>query len=86
MLDRKFVVENASAVKQNCVNRNLSVDVDKLVELETDRRVKAQLVQDLNTEANAKSKLIGKAQDDAERETLKEAAKALRWASTTNLI
>lgn len=78
MLDRKFVVENADAVKQNCVNRNLSVDVDKLVELETARRVKAQLVQDLNTEANAKSKLIGKAQDDAERETLKEAAKTLR--------
>ena len=78
MLDRKFVFENAAAVKQNCVNRNLSVDVDKLVELETARRVKAQLVQDLNTEANAKSKLIGKAQDDAERETLKEAAKTLR--------
>jgi seryl-tRNA synthetase len=78
MLDRKFVVENADAVKQNCTNRNLSVDVDKLVELETARRVKAQLVQDLNTEANAKSKLIGKAQDDAERETLKEAAKTLR--------
>ena len=78
MLDRKFVFENAAAVKQNCVNRNLSVDVDKLVELETARRVKAQQVQDLNTEANAKSKLIGKAQDDAERETLKEAAKTLR--------
>jgi len=78
MLDRKFVFENAAAVKQNCVNRNLSVDVDKLVELETARRVKAQQVQDLNTEANAKSKLIGKAKDDAERETLKEAAKTLR--------
>jgi len=78
MLDRKFVFENAAAVKQNCVNRNLSVDVDKLVELETARRVKAQQVQDLNTEANAKSKLIGKAKDDAERETLKETAKTLR--------
>ena len=78
MLDRKFVVENAAAVKQNCANRNLSVDVDKLVELEAARRVKAQQVQDLNTEANAKSKLIGKAQDDAERETLKQAAKSLR--------
>jgi len=78
MLDRKFVVENADAVKQNCVNRNLSVDVDKLLELETARRVKAQQVQDLNTEANAKSKSIGKAKDDAERETLKEAAKEIR--------
>jgi seryl-tRNA synthetase len=78
MLDRKFVFENAAAVKQNCIDRNLIVDVDKLVELETARRIKAQQVQDLNTEANSKSKLIGKAQDDAERETLKEAAKTLR--------
>ena len=78
MLDRKFIVENIEAVKQNCTNRNLNVDVDRLVELEADRRVKLQQVQDLNTESNAKSKLIGGAKDDAERESLKESAKALR--------
>ena len=82
MLDRKFIFENADAVKQNCVNRNLKIDVDQLVTLETQRRVKAQAVQDLNTEANAKSKLIGKAADDAERESLKEEAKQLREQKT----
>ena len=72
MLDRKFIFENADAVKQNCVNRNLDIDVDQLVTLETERRLKAQAVQDLNTEANAKSKLIGTAKDDSERDALKE--------------
>jgi len=52
MLDRKYILENVDAVKQNCTNRNVKVDVDKLVEMETARRVKQQEVQDLNTEAN----------------------------------
>lgn len=82
MLDRKFIFENADAVKKNCANRNLDIDVDQLVTLETQRRVKAQAVQDLNTEANAKSKLIGKAKDEGERDALKEEAKQLRQQKT----
>ena len=38
MLDRKFIVENAEAVKQNCVNRGVEAEVDRLVELEAKRR------------------------------------------------
>ena len=34
MLDRKFIVENAERVKQNCVHRGASADVDRLVDLE----------------------------------------------------
>ena len=83
MLDRKYIFENADAVKQNCVNRNLDIDVDQLVTLEKERRLKAQAVQDLNTQANAKSKLIGKAKDDSEREALKEEAKLLREQKTS---
>lgn len=82
MLDRKFIFENADAVQQNCVNRNLTIDVDQFVTLETQRRAVAQEVQDLNTQANAKSKLIGKAKDDAQRESLKEEAKQLREQKT----
>ena len=77
MLDRKYILENVDAVKQNCANRNIKVDIDRLVEMETARRVKQQEVQDLNTEANAASKQIGKAKDDAEREPLKVAAREL---------
>jgi seryl-tRNA synthetase len=78
MLDRKYILENANAVKQNCANRNVKVDVDRLVELETARRSKLQQVQDLNTQSNAESKKIGKAKDDSEREELKIKARALR--------
>ncbi len=31
MLDRRFIVENAELVKQNCVNRGVKVDVDRFV-------------------------------------------------------
>ena len=68
MLDRKFIVENAAAVKQNCANRGAKADVDRLVELESQRREKLNLVQELNRQANEVAKSIGKAKDAAERE------------------
>ena len=34
MLDRKFIVENADLVEQNCVNRGVKVDVHRFVQLE----------------------------------------------------
>ena len=34
MLDIKFIRENTDAIKQNCRNRNVKVDVDFLLELD----------------------------------------------------
>ena len=78
MLDRKYILENVAAVKQNCANRNVKVDVDRLVELETARHAKLQQVQDLNTQSNAESKKIGRAKNETEREELKVNARGLR--------
>lgn len=78
MLDRKFVVENADAVKQNCANRNVTADIDQLVQLESVRRKTLQEVEELNAAANVASKNIGSAKDDAEREKLKDEARELR--------
>ena len=78
MLDRKFILENLDAVKQNCTNRNVSANVDRLAELETARKTKLQQVQELNTAANATSKSIGSAKSDTERESLKETGRKLR--------
>ncbi|MDG1874990.1 MAG: serine--tRNA ligase [Mariniblastus sp.] len=78
MLDRKYILANGDAVKQNCANRNVTVDVDRFIELESARKQKLQEVQELNTASNERSKLIGKAQDEAERESLKDEARALR--------
>ncbi len=78
MLDRKFVIENAEAVKTNCRNRNVPASIDQLVELETRRRDVLQRVQELNTQANAESKKIGQAKDSDERQQLIEAARVVR--------
>jgi seryl-tRNA synthetase len=78
MLDRKFLVENADRVKQNCAQRGVPCDVDRLVELEAERKQKLQVVEDLNRRANEIAKSIGKAKDAAEREARKEEGRRLR--------
>jgi seryl-tRNA synthetase len=78
MLDRRFVVENAELVKQNCARRNSRADVDRFVGLEQARKAKQQQVDDFNRQANEVSKTIGKAKDAAEREARNEEGRKLR--------
>jgi seryl-tRNA synthetase len=82
MLDRRFIVENAQLVKQNCERRNCAADVDRFVGLEQARKAKQQQVDDLNRQANEVSKSIGKAKDAAEREARKEEGRRLRELCT----
>ena len=78
MLDRKFIVENAELVKQNCVNRGVGVDVGRFVELDNQRKAKQTEVEELNRQANEVSKSIGKAKDQAERDERKQQGQTLR--------
>ena len=78
MLDRKFIVENAELVKQNCKNRGIDVNVDRFVELESQRKTLQTEVEELNREANLLSKSIGKAKDEAERNARKAKGRRLR--------
>jgi seryl-tRNA synthetase len=78
MLDRKYIVENAEAVKQNCINRGVTAEVDRLVSLEAKRRELLNQSQELNRQANEVSKTIGQAKDAAEREARKEEGRKLR--------
>jgi len=78
MLDRKFIVENAEEVQQNCINRGVDVDVARFVELESKRHDIQAEVEDLNRQANQISKSIGNAKDEAEREAQKEEGRRLR--------
>ena len=80
MLDRKYIVEHAEEVQQNCRRRGVEVDVARLVELEQQRRAKLQEVQELNRRANEVSKSIGKAKDPDEREARKAEGRRLREA------
>ena len=78
MLDRRFIVENAELVKQNCANRGTQVDVNRFVELEQSRKARLIEVEELNRKANEVSRSIGKAKDQAERESRKEQGRQLR--------
>jgi seryl-tRNA synthetase len=77
MLDRKFIVENAELVAENCRRRNSKADVAKFVEMELKRKKMQAEADELNRQANESSGKIGKAKPE-EREALKAAARELR--------
>jgi seryl-tRNA synthetase len=81
MLDRKYIVEHAEEVKENCRNRGVEADVDRLVVLEEQRKEQQGEVDRLNQQANQVSKSIGKAKDSEEREARKEEGRRLREAT-----
>lgn len=78
MLDRKFIVAHAEQVKQSCADRGLDVDVDRLVQLDSQCRELHTQVQELNRQANELSKTIGQAKEPAEREARKQEGRRLR--------
>ena len=78
MLDRKFIVENARLVHDNCKNRGVEVDVARFVELEGRRKELQVAVDEQNRQANQVSKSIGKAKEPAEREARKAEGRRLR--------
>jgi seryl-tRNA synthetase len=78
MLDRKFIIENLDAVKQNCANRGVKCDVDRFVALEGQRKSLQVQVEDLNRKANEVAKTIGQAKDPAERDARKEEGRKVR--------
>jgi seryl-tRNA synthetase len=78
MLDRKFVVENLDLVKQNCVNRGAKVDLDRVAELEVQRKAAQLELDQLNRQSNEVAKSIGKTKVPAERDARKEEGRRLR--------
>ena len=82
MLDRKFIANNPSQVKQNCANRGIEADIDRFVELEGLRKTVQAEADQLNRRANEVSKSIGRAKDQDEREARKEEGRRLREESS----
>ena len=56
MLDIKFIRENPDLVKTNCQNRLAEVDIDKLLELDEQRREVIVKIDELRAKRNASSK------------------------------
>jgi len=82
MLDRRFVVENAELVRENCARRGSKADVDRFIALEGQRKARQLAVDEHNRRANEVSKSIGKAKDAEEREARKAEGRRLREETT----
>ena len=78
MLDRKYIIQHADDVRQNCQRRGVDCDIDKIIELDGKRIAALQLAEDLNRQANETSKQIPKAKDDQERASFVEKGRELR--------
>ena len=67
MLDRRFIVENLDAVRQNCLDRGMTVDLDRFMQLDEARKAADQALQELNRRSNEVAKSIGQAKDEEDR-------------------
>lgn len=78
MLDRKFILQNLPAVKQNCLDRGVTCDVDRLVDLEQQRKAADTEAQEFNRQANEVAKSIGAIKDPNQRTAVVEQGRLLR--------
>jgi seryl-tRNA synthetase len=78
MLDAQFVRDNLEAVKLNCKNRNVQVDLDPIVKLDDDRRRLLQETQVLQQRQNEIAKLIPKEKDKDKKQALIQEGRELR--------
>ncbi len=56
MLDIKFIRENPEKVKESCKNKQVKVDIDKLLKLDTQKKEQLKELEDLRAEQNKISK------------------------------
>ena len=78
MLDVAFIREHLEAVKTNCRNRNVKADVDRVVQLDDERKRLAQDTQAIQQRQNEISKLIPKEKDKDKKQALIQEGRDLR--------
>src|SRR5438128_3654141 len=78
MLDAQFIRENLEAVKTNCRNRNVKADVDRVVQLDDERKHRLQQLQLEQQRLNEISKLVPKEKDAEKKEALIREGRNLR--------
>jgi seryl-tRNA synthetase len=78
MLDTAFIRENLQAVKENCVNRGVKADVDRVVALDDERKRLLSEAQAKQQRANEVSKAIPKEKDPAIKQQLIAEGRTLR--------
>ncbi|MBL8822840.1 MAG: serine--tRNA ligase [Planctomycetia bacterium] len=78
MLDAQFVADNLELIRQNCVNRNVKADLDRIPTLVADRKNLVKEVQAIQAKQNELAKSTGKEKDPAKRQALIDEGRGLR--------
>lgn len=78
MLDIKFIRDQAEAVKENCFNRSVNCDIDRLLVLDEKRREILKHVETLNTVKNDINELIQEAKSPEEKKEIVEKGKEIK--------
>jgi seryl-tRNA synthetase len=78
MLDAHFVRDNLEAVRLNCRNRNVSVDLDRFATLDDEWRRLLQETQVLQQRQNEMAKRIPQEKDKDKRQTLVHESRGMR--------
>jgi seryl-tRNA synthetase len=81
MLDIKFIRENPDRVKQGCQNKQVKVDIDRLLDLDRKRRECLNKVESLRAEENRISYLISREADSTKRDELIKRAQQIKTAA-----
>ena len=84
MLDAHFIRENFETVQANCRNRHVTADVNRVVQLDDERKKLAQETQVLQQRQNELSALIPKEKDKDKKQQLVQEGRDLR-AKVTEL-
>jgi len=77
MLDIKFIRENAAAIKEAVKNKNITLDIDELLETDKKRVELLREIENLNGQKNELNEQMKKA-SDAERKEIIEKGKAVK--------
>ncbi len=67
MLDIKFIRENPNLVKKGCKDKQVNVDIDKLLEADQKKRALLLALEDMRTKKNKASKAIVATKNEAEK-------------------
>ena len=70
MLDLKFIRDNIDEVRRNCANRNVKVDLDRFLALETQRREAIGALEELRRRQNETAAAMKGKLETAQREQL----------------
>lgn len=70
MLDIKFIRNNPEIVKAACQNRQIKIDIDKLLRIDKEKREKQTALEEILAEKNKANKIISQTKNEKEKKKL----------------